>query len=91
VIVASPPSAVQVGDIETVGATVTNHGTAPAGRARVGYLVSEGIEVLAITGPAVEGCTPGELLPLVGLVLGTCELGTLDPGATTTVTMRLSR
>ncbi len=89
VVVSSPPVAVQVGDQMTVAANVASHGTLAADGARIGYLVPEGVEVTAITGPAVQSCTPGEFNPALGLVSGTCELGTLAPGTTTAVEIRL--
>ncbi|MEO6627744.1 MAG: carboxypeptidase regulatory-like domain-containing protein [Aquihabitans sp.] len=89
VVLVSPPSYSSLGGTALVVAGVTNHGTAPAVGARVGYVVPNAVTVVSVTGSRVGACTGPSLVAGTSSLSGSCDLGTLAVGASTTVEIEL--
>ena len=89
VVLVSPPAGSSVGGTALVVAGVTNHGTAPAVGARVGYVVPNAATVVSVTGSRVGACTGPTLVAGTTSLSGSCDLGTLAVGASTTVEIKI--
>ncbi len=77
------PTDLAPGEAVTFSVVVANHGDLAADGVRVGHLAPSHLRVDELTGPGVTGCTqPGDL--------GSCALGTLDPGETRTLELTVT-
>jgi hypothetical protein len=85
VVLVSPPATSSVGETRQVVVGITNHGTAPATGARVGYVVPDALTVAAVTGSRVGTCTGPTLVAGSSIRIGSCAIGTLAPGESTSV------
>jgi hypothetical protein len=89
VVVVAPPATGAVGQATPVVAGITNHGTDPAVGARVGYVVPDAVTVAEVTGSRVAACTGPSPVAGTSFLVGSCELGTLAPGSSTSVEIAL--
>ena len=97
------PQKPEVGSDFAFTIAATNHGPSPAENVRVENYLPYGVDLRGVTSDdASDSCTfqedrydsppPGSEMPAYfGLRLVTCDLGTLDPGATGTVSVDVTR